>query len=102
MRNSAILIAAPVYIFGAAYLISPVMGWQLDTASLVEWFGGLPVGARLAFKGFFGFPFVFHIVHGLKHLVWDTGAMLTNRQVRVTGWLGLGVSVVGTAGLMFW
>lgn len=102
MRNAAILITAPVYIFGAAYLVSPIMGWQLDTANVVEWFGGLPVGARLAIKGFFGFPFVFHVVHGLKHMGWDTGAMLTNRQVRVTGWLGLGISLVGTVGLMFW
>jgi succinate dehydrogenase (ubiquinone) cytochrome b560 subunit len=96
------IITAPIYIFGAAYLASPIMGWHLDTGSLVEWFGGLPYGTRVAVKGFFGFPFVFHIVHSLKHLIWDTGAMLTNRQVRISGWLGMGVSVLGTIGLMFW
>ncbi|KAK4938343.1 cytochrome b subunit of succinate dehydrogenase, Sdh3p [Elasticomyces elasticus] len=102
MRNCAIILTAPIYIFGAAYLVSPLMGWHLDTASLVEWFGSLSVGTRLAIKGFFGFPFVFHIVHGLKHLVWDTGAMLTNRQVWLSGWIGMGISVIGTVGLMFW
>lgn len=101
-RNSAMIITAPIYVFGAAYLASPIMGWHLDTGSLVEWFGELSYGTRLAVKGFFGFPFVFHIVHSLKHLIWDTGAMLTNRQVWISGWLGMGVSVIGTIGLMFW
>jgi succinate dehydrogenase (ubiquinone) cytochrome b560 subunit len=100
MRNSAMIITAPVYIFGAAYLISPLMGWHLDTTSLVEWFGGLPAGARLSIKGFFAFPFVFHVVHGMKHLIWDTGSMFTNRQIRISGWLGLGISAMGTVGLL--
>ncbi len=102
MRNSAILITTPVYLFGAAYLFSPLFGWHLDTASLVEWFGSLSSGTRLAVKGVFGFPFCFHIVHGLRHLIWDTGMMLSNRQVAVSGWLGLGVSCLGTLCLMFW
>ena len=102
MRNSAILIAVPVYLLGAAYLFSPLFGWHLDTASLVEWFGSLSMGTRLAIKGVFGFPFCFHIVHGSRHLIWDTGMMLSNRQVAVSGWLGLGISVMGTVGLMFW
>ncbi|KAJ9638167.1 cytochrome b subunit of succinate dehydrogenase, Sdh3p [Knufia peltigerae] len=92
MRNASIIIATPIYAFGAAYLAEPLMGWHLDTASLVEWFGGLPYPTRLAIKGFFGFPFVFHIVHGLKHLIWDTGAMYTRRQVWISGWVGMGLS----------
>ncbi|ETI19871.1 succinate dehydrogenase, cytochrome b556 subunit [Cladophialophora carrionii CBS 160.54] len=102
MRNSAILITAPVYIFGAAYLIAPLVGWHLDTASVVEWFGCLPQAARLSIKAVFGFPFCFHIVHGLRHLIWDTGMMLTNRQVAISGWIGLGVSVLATMGLVVW
>ena len=102
MRNSAILITVPVYIFGAAYLVSPLFGWHLDTTSLVQWFGAMSPATRLAIKAVFGFPFCFHIVHGLRHLIWDTGMMLTNRQVAVSGWLGLGISVLGTVGLMFW
>jgi succinate dehydrogenase (ubiquinone) cytochrome b560 subunit len=102
MRNSAILLTAPVYIFGAAYLISPIVGWHLDTASLVAWFGGLSPASRVAIKAFFGFPFCFHIVHGMRHLIWDTGMMLTNRQVTVSGWLGLGISALATVGLVLW
>ncbi|OAL29061.1 succinate dehydrogenase, cytochrome b556 subunit [Fonsecaea multimorphosa] len=103
MRNCAMLLTAPIYIFGAAYVVSPLMGWgHLDTESAVAWFGALPVGARLAIKSLWGFAFCFHLVHGTRHLIWDTGAMLSNRQVRISGWLGLGISVLGTVGLILW
>ncbi|KIW88122.1 succinate dehydrogenase, cytochrome b556 subunit [Cladophialophora bantiana CBS 173.52] len=102
MRNCAILLTGPIYIFGAAYVISPLLGWHLDTESLVAWFSALPVGARLAVKGVWGFAFCFHVVHGLRHLIWDTGMMLSNRQVMVSGWIGLGISALGTVGLIFW
>ena len=102
LHNCAMLITAPIYIFGAAYLISPLMGWHLGTASLVKWFGALSPGTKAAIKGVFGFPFCFRLVYGTRHLVWDTGMMLTNRQVIVSGWLGLGVSILMTVGLMFW
>ncbi|OAP64467.1 succinate dehydrogenase, cytochrome b556 subunit [Fonsecaea erecta] len=103
MRNCAMLLTAPIYIFGAAYVLSPVVGWHLDTDAVVAWFGALPLGARLAVKGLWGFAFCFHLVHGTRHLIWDTGMMLSNRQVQISGWLGLGISVLGTVGLLaFW
>jgi succinate dehydrogenase (ubiquinone) cytochrome b560 subunit len=77
------------------------MGWHLDTVSLVEWFEGLSNGSRMAIKGFFAYPFVFHAFHGLRHLIWDTGAMLTNQQQIVSGWLTVGGSIVVTIGVMF-
>jgi succinate dehydrogenase (ubiquinone) cytochrome b560 subunit len=102
MRNSAILITAPVYLFGAAYLVSPLMGWHLDTTTLVDWFGSLSPGARLAIKGVFAWPFCFHLVHGLKHLIWDTGALLGRKQFVMSGWVGLGLSTVMAIGLVLW
>lgn len=102
MRNAAIVITIPIYAFGAAYLVSPLFGWHLDTESMVEWFGGLSAGSRIAVKSFFAFPFVFHVLHGLRHLIWDTGAMLTNKQVQITGWATVIGSVLGTIGLVMW
>lgn len=102
MRNAAIIITIPVYAFGAAYLFAPLFGWHLDTASMVEWFGGLSVGSRTAVKSFFALPFVFHVLHGLRHLIWDTGMMLTNKQVQITGWATIIGSLLGTIGLVMW
>ncbi|EXJ90739.1 hypothetical protein A1O1_03843 [Capronia coronata CBS 617.96] len=70
-------------------------------SGMVEWFGALPAGARFAVKAVFGWSFMFHVIHGSRHLIWDTGAMLTNRQVQVSGWVELGLSVVATMGLMY-
>jgi succinate dehydrogenase (ubiquinone) cytochrome b560 subunit len=94
------ILAAPLYIFGAAYLVSPLMGWHLDSAGMVEWFGGLSDGSRMAVRGVFTYPFVFHSFHGIRHLIWDTGAMLTNRQQIVSGWLTVAGSVMVTIALM--
>jgi len=102
MRNASIAITIPIYAFGAAYLVSPLFGWHLDTVSMVKWFGSFSVGSRIAMKCVFAFPFVFHVLHGLRHLIWDTGAMLTNKQVQITGWATVVASVLGTIGLVMW
>lgn len=102
MRNASIAMTMPIYAFGAAYLASPLFGWHLDTVSMVEWFGNFSVGSRVVVKSVFSFPFVFHILHALRHLIWDTGAMLTNKQVRITGWATVVGSVLGTIGLVMW
>jgi len=65
-----------VYVFGAAYLVSPLFGWHMDVASLVAAFGALPVAAKVGIKSIVAFPFAFHSINGLRHLVWDTGASI--------------------------
>ena len=62
-----------MYIFGAAYLASPLFGWHLDVASVAAAFGALPVAVKMGIKGFIAFPFAFHSINGLRHLTWDTG-----------------------------
>ena len=102
MRNSAILIAVPVYSFGALYLLAPILGWQADTASIVDWFGSLSWASKIAIKGIFAHAFTFHVLHGVRHLIWDTGALLTNKQVQVTGWATVGATVLLGTGITLW
>jgi succinate dehydrogenase (ubiquinone) cytochrome b560 subunit len=63
-----------VYVFGAAYLVSPLFGWHLDVVSMAAAFGALPVIAKVGIKTFIAAPFTFHCINGVRHLVWDTGA----------------------------
>ena len=63
-----------VYVFGAAYLVSPLFGWNLDVATMAAAFGSLPVVAKVGIKSIVAFPFTFHSINGLRHLTWDTGA----------------------------
>ena len=42
------------------------------------------------------FSFSFHLMGGIRHLIWDAGWMLENSQVRFSGWLAIVGSVVLT------
>ena len=42
------------------------------------------------------FSFSFHLMGGIRHLIWDAGWMLENSQVRSSGWLAIVGSVVLT------
>ena len=54
--------------------MAPLFGWHLDVASLTAAFASLPVFAKFAIKTAVAFPFTFHSINGIRHLVWDTGA----------------------------
>jgi succinate dehydrogenase (ubiquinone) cytochrome b560 subunit len=95
------VLSGAIYTFGAAYLVAPLFGWHLESASLAASFASLPIFAKIGIKSLLAFPFTFHSFNGLRHLAWDTGATLTNKQVIVTGWTVLGVSAVSALGLTF-
>ena len=101
-----------VYVFGAAYLVSPLFGWHLDVATMAAAFGSLPVVAKVGVKSLVAFPFAFHSINGLRHLTWDTGAgntipqisgancvALSNKAVIRTGWTVVGLTSVSAIAL---
>ena len=42
------------------------------------------------------FSFSFHLMGGIRHLIWDAGWMLEIQQVRLSGWLAIIGSVLLT------
>ena len=42
------------------------------------------------------FSFSFHLMGGIRHLIWDAGWMLEIQQVRMSGWLAIVGSVLLT------
>jgi len=86
-------------VFGAAYLVSPLFGWHLDVPTMAAAFGSLPVAAKVGLKTAIALPFVFHSINGVRHLTWDTGLALSNKQVIVTGWTVVGLSTVSALAL---
>ena len=54
---------------------------------------------KLALYGF-SFAFFFHLVNGIRHLVWDTGHMLERKAAQTSGWIAVGATVVLT--VAFW
>jgi len=93
-RIAAVILTAPFYVFGSAYLVSPLFDWDLSSASMAAAFGTLPVAAKVAVKLFFALPFAMHCLNGVRHLMWDTAKGLTNMQTQRSGWIVAGLSVI--------
>jgi succinate dehydrogenase (ubiquinone) cytochrome b560 subunit len=92
-RITGSVLSGAFYVFGTAYLVSPLFGWHLDSASIAAAFGSLPIAVKLAAKFVVALPFTFHSFNGIRHLVWDLGKEFSNKAVIRTGWITVGVSV---------
>lgn len=90
-RLTGIFLSSSFYLFGLTYLASPFLGWGLEDVVAVV--AGLPVALTAAIKSVVAVSFVFHCCMGVRHLIWDQAKMLTNRQVLVSGWLVVGLSL---------
>jgi succinate dehydrogenase (ubiquinone) cytochrome b560 subunit len=88
-----------LYAFAAAYLVAPVFGWHLESASIAAAFGALPFAAKFFVKLGLAMPFTYHCINGVRHLIWDTGRFLTNKQVIQTGWTMVGLSTISALAL---
>jgi len=100
-RITGAALSGAMYVFGAAYLAAPLFGWHLESASLAASFAALPIVAKILLKTAFALPFTFHSFNGIRHLIWDTGAQFSNKQVIVTGWTVVGLSVASALALTF-
>lgn len=92
-RITGVALSGGLYLFATAYLVSPLLGWHLESASIAAAFGALPLLVKVALKGAVALPFTYHSLNGLRHLTWDLGRGLTNQQVIRTGWTVVGLSV---------
>ena len=77
---------------GALLLPQPISAY-LAAASLSS--GTVFVG-----KFLMAFPFSYHFVNGIRHLVWDMGKALTIKEVYSTGYIMLGLATALTLLLM--
>lgn len=93
-RITGSVLSGGFYIFGAAYLVAPYMGWHLETAVLAAAFAKWPVFLKFLAKFPFAWMFTFHSFNGVRHLVWDAASMISNKQVNQTGWAVVGLSAV--------
>jgi succinate dehydrogenase / fumarate reductase cytochrome b subunit len=92
------------------------LGLSLGFLLLVYWLVALAGGARayaqaraLLTLGIFKLvyvlllaAFVYHLVAGIRHLIWDTGRGLERASVRRSAWVVATVSVVVTVIVAYW
>jgi len=98
-RITGIIASGGLYLFASAYLVSPIFGWNLDTASLVAAFGALPGWEKVSLKMLAALPVTFHSFNGMRHLLWDTGRGLSLKGVYATGYTVLGLTAVSSLAL---
>ena len=100
-RITGVYLSGTMYLFGIGYLAAPLLGWHLESASIAAAVAGMPIILKVLLKMGFALPFTYHSLNGLRHLVWDTGAAMTNKQVAVTGWTVVGLASVSALALTF-
>jgi succinate dehydrogenase (ubiquinone) cytochrome b560 subunit len=98
-RITGSVLSGGLYVFATAYLVAPLFGWHLESASLAAAFGSLPLVSKFAIKLGVALPFTFHCFNGVRHLVWDMGKQLSNKQVIRTGWTVVGLSATSALAL---
>ncbi|PYH92227.1 cytochrome b560 subunit of succinate dehydrogenase [Aspergillus ellipticus CBS 707.79] len=100
-RVTGLMLSGSLYLYATAYLASPMLGWDLGSASAVAAFAGLPIIAKVALKATLAMPFTYHCMNGVRHLIWDLGVGLTNPQVIKSGWTVVGLSTISALLLAF-
>jgi len=100
-RITGCLLSGGFYVFGALYLIAPAMGWHLESSVLAAGFASWPVVLQFLSKFAVGWTFTFKCFNGMRHLIWDTATMMTNKQVNQSGWFAVGASALSALALCF-
>lgn len=100
-RITGLVLAGPLYLYSIAYLAGPTLGWHLESASIAAAFAAWPVAAKVLTKALIAWPFTFHSLNGIRHLVWDFGLGFGKSQVARTGWTVVGISAVTALWLAF-
>lgn len=57
------------YVGALSYLALPAMGYNFDSAAVISSVAAMPVAAKVGLKATIAFPFVFHCINGIRHLV---------------------------------
>ncbi|KAK3328236.1 hypothetical protein B0T19DRAFT_185484 [Cercophora scortea] len=90
-----------LYLFGSAYLVAPLLGWHLESASIAAAVGALPLALKGGLKFLLAWPFVFHAINGVRHLTFDMGWGFSRNTIISGGWYLWGASIVGGMYLAF-
>ncbi|OBA23134.1 cytochrome b560 subunit of succinate dehydrogenase [Metschnikowia bicuspidata var. bicuspidata NRRL YB-4993] len=101
-RITGVAMAGAFYALTCGYAATSLLSIPFDSAVLVSAFAGLPFAAKLAAKAAMSFPFVFHSLNGVRHLVWDFGKELTISGVNRTGYAVVAATAALGSWMIFW
>ncbi|KAL7811701.1 hypothetical protein V8C44DRAFT_330086 [Trichoderma aethiopicum] len=80
-RITGCTLSGAAYVYFTAYLVSPLLGLHVESAALASGFAALPFVLKGAIKFGLAFPFTFHFINGIKHLIYDLGAGFQKKDI---------------------
>ncbi|KAF4451851.1 hypothetical protein F53441_5170 [Fusarium austroafricanum] len=102
-RITGIAVGGTAYLTLCAHTVAPYLGMGFDSVALVSAFGALPFAVKAAIKfGLLGFPFTYHFVNGIRHLVFDLGFGYKKAQFKKSEAATWTLSILGGLVLAFW
>lgn len=101
-RITGLILSGGFYLYGAVYVVAPYLGWHVGSSALAASFAAWPVAVKFATKFLVALPFTFHSLNGVRHLIWDTASMITNKAVNQSGWTVVALTMVSALGLALW
>jgi succinate dehydrogenase / fumarate reductase cytochrome b subunit len=99
ITNRATGIALTVGLLLLLYWIMAILGGP-QTYERAEGVLGHPI-FKVILSGFL-FAFSYHLIAGIRHLIWDTGRGMERRQSQTSAWLVGVLSVLLTLALIYW
>ncbi|KAJ4427709.1 hypothetical protein ANN_25361, partial [Periplaneta americana] len=93
-RTTGMIMGSIVTVWGIGGLF--MSGHFSETLAAIENMHVSPA-LLLAAKATLAFPLCFHYANGIRHLAWDMGKFLTIKEVYLTGYSVLGVSLFFSA-----
>lgn len=72
-RITGCTLSGAAYAYFASYLVAPLFGWHIESAALAESFANMPAVLNHGIKFLLGFPFSYHFINGMRHLIFDMG-----------------------------
>ncbi|KAI1640640.1 hypothetical protein F4809DRAFT_399167 [Biscogniauxia mediterranea] len=100
-RITGSIFAGSLYLFSAAYVVAPLTGWHLESASLAEAAAAAPYALKSGLKFLVAWPFAFHLFNGTRHLVWDFAVGFNRTVIKQGSWVIWTGSLVTALGLAF-
>lgn len=100
-RFTGMLLSGSLYAYASAYAFAPLLGWHLETASIAAAFATLPFIVKSGIKFLYAWPFVYHVINGVRHLTHDFLMGFSKPQIKQWAWVVWGSSLVGALGLTF-
>lgn len=81
------VVTAPLLLYWLVALATGEAAFSAMSGWLGSGLGMLIIAASV-------FSFSFHLLNGIRHLIWDAGLMMEMDQVRLSGWLAVAGSIV--------